>query len=288
MKKAFKIIGGIIGITLLGIIVLGNIAKIITKPMLEKSTERTEFAQMIERVDRSCPIPAALGKGAVTGVKLEEGYVTYYLSYDPDYTNLLGKLKNDSKMKEGLLMCILCVNAQGNNNGDLVMDLLERQNCGLKIIITESAIGSFEIKATVDEIHSLRERYDLNPHEALYNLLLLRVESEKEELPVEVDEGMYVTNYSLEGENIVIYTQMDENIYSLESLYENQNVIKNVMMEEAISDPGSKALFDLCKVSHSGLVYRLSGNISKESFDIVISSDEIRRNVPTPANACIQ
>lgn len=102
MKKFFKIVLSGIGIAFLCMMIIGQIAKTAMKPAMEKAAQRSEFARMIERADRDCPIPAAMGKGAVTGIKLEEGFVTYYLSYDPDFLNLLSRLGNEEKVKQAI------------------------------------------------------------------------------------------------------------------------------------------------------------------------------------------
>ena len=80
-----------------------------------------------------------------------------------------------------------------DNNGDMVMDILIHENCGLKVVVTESASGRFECSATVDEIKSLRKKFQLNPHEALFNLLSLTIESEKAGLPMKIEDGMIIS-----------------------------------------------------------------------------------------------
>lgn len=288
MKKLFKVILSSIGILFLCLMIFAQVAKTAMKPTLEQSKERSEFAKAIERADRDCPIPAVLGKGEVTGIKLENGYVTYYLKYDHDFHNLMSSLGSDAKAKEALLMCFLCINAQGNNQGDLLMDLLIRQKCGLKVVVTESATGHYECKASVEDIKRLRERYQLNPHEALYNILSLSIESQRVNLPIQVDEGMTMTEYKLDGDNIVITMQIDERLYSISAMRSNRSLIKSSMIEEGLKDPESKALFDMCKVSHTGLTYRIVGNNSNNEFVITIPSNEIREFTETPPNVNIQ
>lgn len=288
MKRFFKITFSVVGIMFLCLIILGQIAKTVMKPTMEKESQRAEFARMIERADRDCPIPAAMGKGAVTGIKLENGYVTYYLAYDSDFINILSRIEDKNKVKEGILMCLLCINAQGSSQGDLVMDLLAKFGYGIRVVITESATGRFDFKANVDEINTLREKFQLNPHEALYNLLSISIEAERTSLPLKLDEGFLMTDYSLEGENIAITIQLDENLYSIDTMASNRELVKESMFEEGLSDPSSKALLDLCKVSHSGLKYIFTGKQSHKTFDVLLSSNEIRKIVQTPSNVNIQ
>lgn len=288
MKKFFKITFSVIGILFLCLMIFGQIAKTVMKPTIEKESQRIEFVRMIERADRDCPIPAAMGKGAVTGIKLENDYVTYYLAYDSDYINVLSRIDDKEKLKESILMCFLCINAQGSNQGNLVMDYLAKFGYGIRVIITESATGRFDFKANVDEINNLREKYQLNPHEALYNLLSIIIEAEQTSLPIILDEGFLLTEYNLDGENIVITIQLDENLYSIDTMASNLDLVKKSMFEEGLSDPSSKALLDMCKVSHSGLKYIFTGKQSHKSFDVLLSSKEIRKIVQTPSNVNIQ
>ncbi len=288
MKKFFKITFSVIGIIFLCLMILGQVAKKVMKPSVEKATQRSEFAKMVERADRDCPIPAAMGKGAITGIKLENGYVTYYLSYEPNFYNVLSRIQNDIKTKESLLMCFLCVNAQGNNQGDYLMDALIDMGYGLRVVITESAAGQFELSASVDDIKKLREKYKLNPHEALYNLLTISIEAERTSLPLVLDEGMVLTDYRLEGDNIVLVIQIDENIYSIDEMHANKEIIKASMINEGLSQPESKAMLDMCKVSHTGLIYRMYGNSSRKKFEVELTSSEICQIVQTPSNVNIQ
>ena len=264
--------------------IIGKITNIVMKPELEKTKQRSEFAKIIERADRDCPIPVALGNGAVTGIKLEGGYVTFYISYNNDFLNILSKLNDEEKVKEGILMCFLCINAQGNNQGDLIMDILDKFGYGLRVVITQSANGRFECSASVDDIRKLRERYKLNPHEALFNLLTINVESEQENLPMTIDEGMIMTDIYLEGDNIVTTMLVDEELYSIDEMLTNKDYIKEIMIEESLNDPESNSLFNMCKISHTGLTYRIYGNSSRRGFEITISSDEIRQIVQLPSS----
>ena len=278
MKKVLKITG----IVFVCLMILGNIARMVTRPMYENS-----FAAQVARANRDCPIPVALGNGAVTAIHLEKGYLTYYLSYDNPFYNLMSSV-DQKKVKEALLMCFLCVNGQGNNQGNVLMDKLVEENCGLRIVISNSAKGKFECSATVQDIQTLRKKFDLNPHEALYSLLLLSMEAEKVNLPMKIEEGITLTDYGLDGENIIITAEMDEYLYSIDQLNENIGAVKSSILEDGINDADSRALYDLCKVSHTGLIYRYVGNLTQKNCDVFISSDEIRRLVPTPSNVNIQ
>ncbi len=286
-KKFFKILFSGLGILFVCSMIFAQIAKVAIAPLMEKSKQKAELERIVERADRVCPIPAAMGKGAVTSVKLEDGNITFYLTYDSDNCNVFSKLEDDQKIREGILMSILCLNAQDGNLGDRVMDLLAKYDCGIRIVITESAIGRFDFKVSSDEIQTLREKYQINPHEALFNLLSLNVEAERASLPMNIAEGVLLKDYRLEDENLVFDILFDENIYSIEAMSANKDLLKENFLEEGLSDSSGKSLLDLCKASHSGIKYVLTGNQSNKSFDILLSSEDIQELVETPSQANI-
>ncbi len=281
VKKVLKILLSAIGVFLLCGMIFSQIVKAVYTPY-KHDKQRTEFAQSVERADRECPIQVALGKGAITGIKLEDGYVTYYGTYDSDFTHILNKIDDEQK-KECILMSMLCINAQNGNQGDVLMNSLEKYGYGIRFVITQSGAGKFDFRASTEEIKALREKFRLNPHEALLNGLSISIEAVRASLPLKIDEGMQVTDYSLEDENIVIGVECDEDIYSIDEISSKSEWFKDSMFEDGLSDPSSKALLDLCKVSHTGIKYIFTGKRSRKSTDILLSSDEIRQKVQTPS-----
>jgi phage pi2 protein 07 len=105
---------------------------------------------------------------------------------------------------------------------------------------------------------------------------------------MQIDEGMIITDYMLVQDNIMVVFEIDESVYSMSDFIDNQELIKSSIIEELLKDPEGKSMLDLCKVSHSGLVYRMVGNNTQKSLDIVISQEEIRQYDPMPSNVTIR
>ena len=122
----------------------------------------------------------------------------------------------------------------------------------------------------------------------MLRLLELQIEVENESLPIVIDEGMVMVDCSLSNGNIITTVNIDERIYSLATLKANNEQLKKSIIENGLNDPESKSLFDMCKVSHTGLVYRYVGVSSRKRVDIIITSDEIRQFDPTPSSLNIQ
>lgn len=281
MKKALLIAGGVF----IALAIIGNIVRTIGKPV--KTTNTEPFAAQIEKANQSCPIPVAGGAGYVSSIKLEDNNVTYYIHYNEKNNNPMLSKQNQENLKELLIMSLLCMNGQEYGQGDFLVSKLIDEGYGLKVVYTDSNGKNIESVATIDDLKSMKDKFHHNPHEALYRILEMEVETERTSLPLKIDEGMFITNYGLDGKNIIITISMDEKLYSLNELKKQKDFLKQTILQEGIRDPETKGLLDLCKVSHTGLIYRMTSSHSKKHCDILITSDEIRQSVPVPSDVSI-
>lgn len=281
MKTAFKTIGGI----LLGLIIVGSLARGIGKS-ISKNVPNNSLKEAIARANSSCPIEVGGGTGYVSAIKLEDNNVTYYVHFNERNNPMLTE-NNQENLKEFFILTLLCMNGQEYGQGDFFVSKLIDEGCGLKVVYTDSSGKNFESVTSVDELKSMKDKFHQNPHETLYQALEMEIEAERASLPLKIEEGMYITNYSLDGENIVITINMDENLYSLNEVKNQKEVLKQSILHEGIEDPEMKGLFDLCKVCHTGLIYRMTDSYSKKNCDVLITSDEIREAVPVASYVSI-
>lgn len=282
MKKTLTIIGCI----LLALYIIGNIGRGISKS-INKPVSDNSFLAEINKANNSCPISVAGGAGYVSAIKLEDNNVTYYIHYNEKNNNPMLSKQNQENLKEMLIMSLLCMNGQEYGQGDFLVSKLIDEGYGLKVVYTDANGKNIESVASINDLKSMKDKFHQNPHEALYRILEMEIEAERASLPLKIDEGMFVTNYGLDGKNIIITISMDEYLYSLNELKKQKDFLKQTILQEGIRDPETKGLLDLCKVSHTGLVYRMTGSHSKRHCDILITSDEIRQTVPVPSNVSI-
>ncbi|MGM9794963.1 MAG: hypothetical protein ACI3ZZ_01910 [Candidatus Aphodosoma sp.] len=274
MKKALKIIGGIF----LALIVVGNIAKTITKQSYENSIEA-----QIKRANRDCPIPVANGVGQISSIILEDKLLTYNIDYKSGFVDIDAFKANPDATRDMFYLSFVALQAQGNYVKEMINELLKR-DIGLRIIISDGTGSKFCSILSPDYISDISNRIALNPSEALHEALKLKILLENNGFPIEAEEGMILTGMTLEGNNIIVFVELDENLYDMSLLKEMSTDFGYSLLEEANNgDPELGALFDLCKISHSGLVYRMRGKQSMQQCDMGISSDEIRRlrKIPT-------
>ena len=276
MKKSLKIIG-IILLVLMG---LGGLMRAIVRPAVENS-----FEEQIRRANRDCPIPVANGVGQVSSISLEDGFIVYKLDYQPEYLNIDVYRNKPEATRDMFYLAFLCMNGQGEHS-DMMSDELIKREYGLRIIAS-NGVSSFTSELSPAYIKEMRNRINVNPTEALHNALMLKFETENCTFPVKIDEGMVLTGLSLKDNNIIVEVGIDENLYDVASFAAvSDEFADNIITEANNGDPEVGALLDLCKISHTGLTYRLIGNYSKNHYDMNISSSLIRqnRNVPPQVN----
>lgn len=278
MKKTLKIIGGIF----LVLIVIGNIAKLVAKPSYENSIEA-----QIKRANRDCPIPVANGIGQVTSITLEDNYLTYRIDYRPGHVNIDAFKNNPDATRAMFYLSFVCLQAQGSYVEKMMSELVVN-GIGLRVVVADGTGEQFTSVMTPEYIARMKREVNINPSEALHEALELKLAIETTGLPAQIDEGMVMTGMKLEGNNIVVYVKMSEELYDLDVLNESSAELAASMLDEAnAGDPELGALFDLCKVSHFGLVYRAIGSKTNRHVDMGLSSEQIRKGRKTPSQVNI-
>ncbi len=279
MKQALKIIGCIF----LVLIVIGNIVKLVAKPSYENSIET-----QVKRANRDCPIPVANGIGQVTSITFEDNSLTYRINYLPGHVNIDAFKKNPDAARAMFYLSFVCLQAQGSYVEKMMTELVSN-GIGLKIVVSDGAGEQFTSTMTPEYIARMKREVSLNPSEALHEALELKLAIETTGLPMQIDEGMVMTGMKLEDNNIVVTVKMSEELYDLNVLNESSAELAASMLDEANSgDPELGALFDLCKISHSGLIYRVIGSKTGRLVDMVLSSEYIRKGRKTPPQVNIR
>lgn len=104
-----------------------------------------EFVEGVEQANKSCPRVIPGGAGSLDAIKLEDDYVTFYAHYNEE-TNPL--FKDRDKVKEALIMLIL----SSNNQSDFIVDMIIKENCGLKLVTTEADGKKLSVAISPDEL----------------------------------------------------------------------------------------------------------------------------------------
>lgn len=275
MKKVLKIIV----IVFACFFVIGVVVNVVLN-----SKDTDSFKEYVNEANRNCPICFANGTGQITSISLVHDMLVYKMNMPSDLFDIAKRRQKPELMKKVMIMSFLCLNGQGDNNGDALFSWLVKEKCGIRFEIITSNNDRFDYESSYHELLQMRKQYQLNPQEAMKEAVILKLAMEQATLPFVIEEGMVLTSIELVGTNIVMVITIDENTYSMEYFSQNKETIKEAIWESALTDPSNKATFDLCKISHSGFIYRLVGIPSFQTIDIVISPEEIQKNITTPSN----
>lgn len=216
---------------------------------------------------------------------MEDGFIVYKLDYKPEYLNIDVYKNKPDATRDMFYLAFLCMNGQGGHS-DMMSDELIKRGYGLKIVAS-NGVSSFTSELSPAYIKEMRNRINVNPTEALHDVLMLKFETENCSFPVMIDEGMILTGLGLKDNNVIVEVQIDETLYDLDSFAAiSEEFADNIITEANNGDPELGAMLDLCKISHTGLTYRMIGNHSKKHHDMNISSAQIRQNriVPPQVN----
>ena len=90
--------------------------------------------------------------------------------------------------------------------------------------------------------------------------LKLSVDQLKANCPMEVDEGLTMTDVHISGDYVVYVYQCDEELYDADMLTERKDAVKEAVLAElqgqAETDKNVKAFVSALKQSQTGLIYQ--------------------------------
>lgn len=230
----------------------------------------------------------ANGIGQVSLITLEDNSLTYRIDYQPGHVNINAFKNNPDATRAMFYLSFVCLQAQGSYVEKMMNELVTK-GIGMKIVVSDGTGEQFTSVMTPEYILKMKREVNLNPSEALHDALKLKLDIETTGLPIQIDEGMIMTGMKLESNNIVVSVKMSEELYDLDVLEQSSSELAISMLNKAnTGDPELGALFDLCKISHSGLRYRIVGSKTNRQVDMGLSCEQIRKGRKTPTQVNIR
>lgn len=100
-----------------------------------------------------------------------------------------------------------------------------------------------------------------------------------QQCPIEVEEGLVVTNIMYQNNSLCYICRVDEDYYDIDELSQSQSTTHDSLVDYLISENESddevSALLNVCKSSGVNIVYRYVGATTGKSFDVTITIDEL-------------
>lgn len=240
--------------------------------IVNKLTENTIHGQ-ISKENELCPIEVIKNVATITKIADENNQIVYYMNYDDSRIDLSYLENNPNTANFVLLNSFGILNGQGISNGDKCAQFLLKNNYGVAFDVS-SANNHFRISIDGKE---LKEKVKLGkiPTEAIKDFLDMQIKLSKSRLPQKVDEGMMNTDIFIENNNIICKLVVDENTWSISNFKANASQMKEELYKDLASEVSSRALLNLCKIAHTGIIYRIIGNTTKDSYDVIIDNNYI-------------
>lgn len=220
--------------------------------------------ELAKKANDECPISMGM-MGEISSIEFDGKDIVYFASVDEDWVDLDVMKENKEEAKQGILQYFTAP----SKDVDEMLKELEKSDAGIKYVYEGKKSGKkVEIRLTVKEIKDAIAN-PMNPEE----LLAQDVRVTNDECPMEVDEGMVITEILIEGSDVVYVCQVDETLFDMDDFETNREAAQAALEEYMASlanDPSGKAFLNHCKNAGKDIVYRYQGTTTGKVSDFRI------------------
>ena len=260
-----------------------------------QDSDKKLLEKTVEGVNEKCPIVVS-PEIQIAKLELEEDYLTYYFDYSEQSYMLPDEI--DASLKKELANQILNAISRFSGEEKEILDLLLKKEMGLKFVMDfKRSKKQITVKFTAKEIRSKLNSADNTSDnadnasddsfadeesETSSNLATLKssVETGKNLLPMDLGNGITMTDMYLSNGSLYYIYDVDENQVPLASW--NDEVIANVkaaiineLKTSAQGDASNAQLIHLCSQTGTDIVYRYKGDQTGIECDITVGSNEL-------------
>lgn len=260
-----------------------------------QDSDKKLLEKTVEGVNEKCPIVVS-PEIQIAKLELEEDYLTYYFDYSEQSYMLPDEI--DASLKKELANQILNAISRFSGEEKEILDLLLKKEMGLKFVMDfKRSKKQITVKFTAKEIRSKLNSADNasddaenasddsfadEESETSSSLATLKssVETGKKLLPMDLGNGITMTDMYLSNGSLYYIYEVDENQVPLASW--NDEVIANVkaaiineLKTSAQGDASNAQLIHLCSQTGTDIVYRYKGDQTGIEYDITVGSNEL-------------
>lgn len=223
----------------------------------------------LSKVNAKCPVDMGM-MGQITGMGYDpdDSVVSMNFSVNEDIADLSVIDENRPVMINSLKLAFakddmrLMVERMVEVDASLVMTF-KGMTSGKTVSI---AMSADELRDILDNRKSTGELND--------ELMANQIAIENSRCPYEVETGMTMTRVYDDGKDIVYECDVDETIYDISILNEMKDEVKREM-KSLFRDPVAMRQIKILSEMGRGMIYRYTGDASRESADISFSPAEI-------------
>ena len=191
----------------------------------EKTSREYIIAQMNSQ---KCPIILGGGVGEVSKITYEDGYLVYNICYRDEYVGV-ETIRGSKVNFAEIVGCIL----RSLRDPKELLDFLEKHRMGMKLAIRNDSGDTCSLVCSFEDIeNSYYMHAGVTRTESLCKGLEFNVEMYNRELPMLIDEWLWLDSFSVEGDTLFMNYMVDSAGYDVNEMDFSGITIMDVEMTE--------------------------------------------------------
>lgn len=238
-----------------------------------QSSSKEELKKIVAELNSEMPMSMGT-MGVIESVSLDGDSLVYHVNVDfyENYTigyNVPELQDVSDKFKLGFINL-----AQTNKEFGQALNYFSSNGIWF---VGDIAIGD---KSTKFAISPLEQKEILNSEPDYKLFIATNIAQTKDYLPMDMG-VMKMTEYYLDGNDLVSTIEVDESQLSVAALKERRNTMKESIIDilKSGNEPTTAILMMNCAMAGYNVVYKYVGNISKDEVNITITPSEILSSI---------
>lgn len=233
--------------------------------------KESELQKSIAEFNEACP--QSLGQmGEISSITYEDGDVVITFSINEQVVNLMVFKSNVRVLRQGML------NSFKNSTDDLreIVDQVIEEEANIVVKYVGSMTKeTIEVRLTTEDLKSGNGKTE-SPEKVALESLKTRIDVLNSQLPAQMDEGMVLTNATIEKDYVVYNISLDEQKYPIEEI-EKERSQREANLKTWLSTSGraTAEMAKLCKEAGKGIAHRFTGEKSQKTCIIGIAASDL-------------
>ena len=249
--------------TIVSLFVLFAILGIAGKISMDNYHQSPEF--MISQMNlKQCPIILGGNAGEISKITYEDGYLVYNICYRDQYANIKTIREYKSNFDEitgSLFYSINGINSKGSKE---MFAFLQKHQMGVKYAIRNDSGDTCSIVCSFEDIKKAYDSFEnLSPTEALGKGIEFNIEMYNRELPMQIDEWLWLESFSVEGDTLFMNHKVDSDGYDVREMDFTGITILDLEMTDD-EKTLYEALMGMCKVANCHFAIRYFDKDTRE------------------------
>ena len=235
----------------------------------------TKLKKEVATLNAMCPINAGVG-GDFLSIKYNEKdkNVYMYFASNEQFGSQFFLKENRTNVLTNLKLMF-----QSDASREMLKDIVNAK-AGLVVTYKMPSTGkTARVDIPYEELKEIKDN-SMSQHDRNIIIIKNKLANVNNRCPYETEPGVKMVKVSLIDDNIVYYLQVDEDMFDFKQWKLGKDEIKQITADnfkELRRDPTMQSEFKLITTEGIGYHYRYYGSKTKDYFDIVFTSDELKR-----------